>query len=283
MPLQLKPVEPMRGARWVIDAFRLFLRRPLALTLLFVAFFVASTLVAAVLPFVGSLLQLASLPMLSLGFMVAAQSALLGGPVHPGQFFEPLRGDAERRRALLWLCLLYGVAAFAILMLCSWVSGDALGRLQTLMASGEVTPQQVDALLEEPGVAAGALLLLVLGSALTVPFWHAPALVHWGGQGVAQALFSSTLALWRTKGAFTLYGLTWTALTLLAGAGSALLFGLFGAHGLATLVALPLGLVFSTVFYVSLLFVFNDTFGHAPGDRPLDRPPGSDAAATPPA
>ena len=142
MPLQLKPVEPMRGARWVIDAFRLFLRRPLALTLLFVAFFVASTLVAAVLPFVGSLLQLASLPMLSLGFMVAAQSALLGGPVHPGQFFEPLRGDAERRRALLWLCLLYGLAAFAILMLCSWVSGDALSRLQTLMVSGDVTPQQ---------------------------------------------------------------------------------------------------------------------------------------------
>jgi len=279
MPLQLKSVEPMRGPRWVADAFRLFVRRPIALTMLFVAFFIASTLVAALLPFVGSLLQLCSLPMLSLGFMVATQSALLGGPVHPGQFFEPLRGQAQRRRALLGLCLSYGIAAFAILLLCSWVSGDALGRLQALMARGDSTPEQVDALLEEPGVASAALTLLVLGTALTVPFWHAPALVHWGGQGMAQALFSSTLALWRTKGAFTLYSLTWAALTLLTGALSALLFGLIGAHTLATLVALPLGLVFSTVFYVSLLFVFNDTFGNATGDRPPD----SDMPATPPA
>ncbi|HOL37349.1 MAG TPA: BPSS1780 family membrane protein [Rubrivivax sp.] len=280
MPLQLKTVEPRRGTRWVGDAFRLYVRRPLALTLLFVAFLAASTIVAAALPFVGSLLQLASLPLLSLGFMVATQSALLGGPVHPGQFVEPLRGDAQRRRALLWLCALYGAAAFAILLLCSWVSDDALTRLQALMARGDTTPEELDALLAEPGVETAALLLLVLGSALTVPFWHAPALVHWGGQGVGQALFSSTLALWRTKGAFALYGLTWSGLALLAGAGSALLFGLLGAQGLATLVALPLGLVFSTVFYVSLLFVFNDTFGSARGAS-SDAPPGS-AVATPP-
>jgi hypothetical protein len=38
-----------------------------------------------------------------------------------------------------------------------------------------------------------------------VPFWHAPGLVHWGSQGVGQALFSSTLAVWRCRGAFVVY------------------------------------------------------------------------------
>ena len=37
--------------------------------------------------------------MLSLGFMVATQSALRGGPVTPGQFVEPLLGDPQRARA----------------------------------------------------------------------------------------------------------------------------------------------------------------------------------------
>jgi hypothetical protein len=224
-------------------------------------FFLAAAVVASLMPLVGSLLQLMSLPLLSLGFMVASQSALNGGPVHPGQFIEPLRGDAPRRRALLVLCALYGVAAFAILLLCAWISNDALSRLQALMAQGEPARAQIDALLAEPGVSTAAILLTLLGSLLTVPFWHAPALVHWGGQGVAQSLFSSTVALWRTKAAFFGYFLGWTVLVVVFGVATALLFGLFGAGNLATVVALPAGLVFSTVFYVSLVFTFNDSCG----------------------
>ena len=55
-----------------------------------------------------ALLQMATLPLLSLGFMVAGQSALLGGGVHPGQFFEPLRGSPQKRRALITLRQLLG-------------------------------------------------------------------------------------------------------------------------------------------------------------------------------
>ena len=275
MPLQLKTVEPSRGMRWIVDAFRLFARRPLALTLLFVVFLFVAALVAMLLPFVGSLLQLMSLPLLSLGFMVASQSALLDGPVTPGQFIEPLRGDPKRRRALLVLCAIYGVAALAILLLCAWVSNDAMTRLQMLLAQGEKARPEIDALLAEPGVTTSAVLLLVLGTALTVPFWHAPALVHWGGQSVGQALFSSTLALWRAKGAFFGYFLGWTVLVAAFGIVVALVFGLLGAAQTGTVLALPAGLVFSTVFYVSLIFTFNDSFGGAPTgrDAPIDTGP----------
>jgi hypothetical protein len=36
---------------------------------------------------------------------------------------------------------------------------------------------------------------------------------------------------------------------------------LIGARQLASVLAVPAGLVLSTVFYVSLLFAFNDSFG----------------------
>ncbi len=263
MALVLKPVPASRGPRWIGDAFRLYTRRPLGFTALFVVFLLAALGVAQV-PLLGPLVQMMSLPLLSLGFMVAGQSALLDGPVHPRQFLEPLRTDARRRRALLTLCVLYGLAAVGILLLADGLSHHAWERLQGLIAKGDDAQAQIDELLAEPGVSIGLLTAGGLGTLLSAPFWHAPALVHWGGQGVRQALFSSTVALWRTKGAFVTYMLAWGGVLLVFGFVSALIFGLIGAPQLAGVVGVPAGLVFSTVFYISVLFTFNDTFGAAP-------------------
>ena len=251
MALSLKSVQAARGARWIGDAWRLFMRRPLAFTSLFAVFLFGALLVSLV-PFLGGLVQMMALPLLSLGFMVASQSALLDGPVHPRQFIEPLRTDAQRRRSLL------------ILWLADAVSNGAWGRLQQLLAKGESAQPQIDALLSEPGVATGALLGIFLGTALSVPFWHAPALVHWGGHSVGQALFSSTMALWRSKGAFFVYAMGWAGLAIVFGIVSALVLGLLGMAQLASVLGVPAGLVFSAVFYVSLLFTFNDSFGGSP-------------------
>lgn len=262
MPLILKRVEPGRGARWLRDAFALYARRPLGFTMMFVVFLFAA-LALSLVPFIGALLQMMTLPLLSLGFMVASQSALLDGPVRPSQFILPLQGDPVRRRALAVLCLIYGFAAIGILLLCDLISGGAMERLQTLMASGPVAPEEVDALLNDRAVSAAALTGTTLATLLSVPFWHAPALVHWGGQSVGQALFSSTLAVWRSKGAFFVYALVWVGIVIGFGAFAAIVFGLLGMGQLGSLVALPAGLLFSTVFYVSLLFTFNDSFGSA--------------------
>lgn len=262
MPLILKTVPPSRGPRWIGDAFRLFMRRPLSFTALFVVFLFAALLVAQV-PLLGGLVQMMSLPLLSLGFMVAGHSALLNGPVRPTQFIAPLRSDATRRRSLLILCAGYGVAALLILLLVDAVSHSAWGRLQGYIARGDGAQAEIDALLSEPGVGAAVLLGALLGSLLSVPFWHAPALVHWGGQGVRQALFSSTLAVWRSKGAFAAYFLAWAGVMLLFGLATALVLGLLGLPQLAGVVGIPAGLVFSAVFYLSALFAFNDSFGGA--------------------
>jgi hypothetical protein len=76
-------------------------------------------------------------------------------------------------------------------------------------------------------------------------------------------LFSSTLALWRNRGAFAVYMLAWLALIGIFGLVTALAFSLLGLRQLTGLLALPAGLVFSTIFYVSVLFSFSDCFGNS--------------------
>lgn len=262
MALLLKSVAPASGKRWIGDALRLFARKPLPFTLMFCAFMFAALLVLLV-PVLGPWLQMALVPLLSLGFMVASQSALLDGPVTPMQFVEPLRGDPARRRTLLLMCALYGAAAMGILWLCDGISNQAMARVEPLRQQGEAAMPEIIAILSEPGVSNALMVGTLLAGVLSVPFWHAPALVHWGGQSLGQALFSSTLAVWRAKGAFFLYALTGVGLVALFGMLTALLLGLLGAPQLAVAISMPAGLLFSTVFYVSLIFTFNDSFGGA--------------------
>jgi hypothetical protein len=259
MALQLRSVPPPAGARWVRDGFRLFGKSPLPFSLMFVVFLAAAAL-SSVVPLLGPVAMLAALPLLSLGFMVASESALKGGPIHPGQFISPLRGDARKTRSLLVLCALYGGATVAILVLSNWVDDGAFDRMQRLLAEGN-KQSEIDALIAQSNFAWGLITRFGLAMLASIPFWHAPALVHWGGQGPAQALFSSTLAVWRSKGAFLTYALAWGGLMALFGALIAVLFSLLGMRQMVGIVVLPAGLIFSTVFYVSLLFTFTDSFG----------------------
>lgn len=261
MALSLRTVAPSQGARWVADGLRLFAKQPMQFSLLFVVF-LAAMVISSLFPVVGTLAMLSAMPLMSLGFMVASESALRGGPVHPGQFVSPLAGDAGRRRSLLVLCALYGAATLAILLVSEAIDDGSFERLQRLLADGNKTAELRE-LANDPSLMAGLIARGVGATLLSIPFWHAPALVHWGGQKPAHALFSSTLAVWRCKGAFLVYALAWFGVVAVFGAVVALLLGLLGLERLIGLVALPAGLIFSTAFYVSLLFTFNDSFGSA--------------------
>ena len=100
-----------------------------------------------------------------------------------------------------------------------------------------------------------------LATLLSVPFWFAPALVHWGGQGVGQALFTSTLAVWRTRGGFTVYMLGWVGAMLAVALAVALVGVVTGARSALGLLTMPIGLVFTAAFYLSLWPSFTDIFG----------------------
>jgi hypothetical protein len=117
--------------------------------------------------------------------------------------------------------------------------------------------------LAEPALQRAMLSAAVLTSLISIPFWHAPALVHWGGQTVGQALFSSTLAVWRSKAAMTIYGLAWIGVLMAMSVLLSAVASMTESPGLATFLAMLFNLVVSSAFYVSLLFTFNDSFGSA--------------------
>jgi hypothetical protein len=265
MSLTLRQASPREGLRWVGAGFALFLRRPLGFAALF-GVYVFLSLILVAIPYVGAVLLMATVPLLTLAFMLASRSALEGGPVHAGQLIEPLRafGEAVPRRAtVLRLCGLYALLMALLLLLAQQIDGALVERLQLLLGMperGEAQRTEIDLLLGDPRLRSGLLLRALGVSAVSLPFWHAPALAWWHGQGVAQALFSSLLACWRNRGAFALYLLTWLATITLFGVISGLLFAMLSAPQLAAYAVVPAGLMFSTVFYVSVHYTFEGCF-----------------------
>jgi len=275
MRLAINTVPAARGFTWVGRAFVLFFRRPIGFTLLFLAFIVVA-LVLSILPWVGGVLVLAAIPLLTLGFVNAAGAAQRGEPVQVGQLIEPLLPAADRqaRRRLLALCLLFALLAAIVMLLAQGVDGGRFERLQALWVSERTaaTKQEIDALLDDPSLFNGVILRFGLLALLSVPFWHAPMLVAWHRQGVAQALFSSTLALWRQRGAYLLYAVAWAAASAALGVVVALLAALTGA-GLVALAMPPAALMLSVAFYVSLHFCYVDAFAAVDPAAPAAPPP----------
>ncbi|MEO6407389.1 MAG: BPSS1780 family membrane protein [Burkholderiaceae bacterium] len=271
--MNLPTVPARHGTLWVRQAFQTFARQPLAFGGMFAAF-MFTVFVTTLLPLIGSVLLLVALPLVSLGFMLATRDALEGRVPLPNAYWRPLRGDPRRRMALLQLCLLYTVATFAIMWLSDLFDGGALDALMLALSGSEkVTPEIVSQRVADPALRNGLLLRFGLAGLLSVPFWHAPALVHWHGHSAAKSLFASSIAVWRNRAAFTLYGLAWVGVVLGFTIVASLLFGLLGQPQWIALAAMPASLLFSTVFYVSLYFTFVDCFAAAPptvGDDALN-------------
>ena len=257
--MKLLTVPANRGVLWVRSGFRVFFGKPLAFAALFATFLLGAMLLL-LLPGIGTLLLLTSLPLVSQGFMLATQRALAGQTPMAGVFIEPVRGRRPQAIAMLKIGLVYAVASLFIMWLSNQVDGGTFDALQAAMTAKTADTERLDVLLSDPRLSIGMLVRLGLASLLAMPFWHAPALIHWDAQGPAQSLFSSTVACWRNKGAFAVYGLTWAALVVLFSLLVNTVFMLLGAPQLVAVAALPAGLMFSTVFYASLYFTFTDCF-----------------------
>jgi hypothetical protein len=177
----------------------------------------------------------------------------------PGAIVELVTSGKSRLLSLLKLGLAYAGATFFVFWLAGVLDGGALEKFLESLADAKTTPQSAAAHVGAPRLQLGLILRLLFAGALSIPFWHAPALVHWGGQGWAKSLFFSSVALWRNKGAFAVYSLVWLALFLVLLAIVSIGAGLFGPERFA-LVAVPLILVFMTLFYASLWFTFAGCF-----------------------
>jgi hypothetical protein len=263
MKLILKTVQPRQGLGWVVQALKIFGRQPLGMTGLF-GTFLFFALVSMLLPLVGGVLVLSAVPLLGLVMMMGTAAAVRGQVVSPTLYLAPFRTDLTRRKRLFALCVAYGIGSLLILLVADQIDSGRLNELQELMAGGandEATRAKLRDLLDDPALLGGLYTRLGLTVLLSIPFWHAPALVWWGQQGVAQALFSSTLAIWRGKGAFAVYVAAWVTLLAASGMTLGLLLQALGLSNLMGALALPLGMTLSVVFYASLYFMFVQSFG----------------------
>jgi len=259
MKFKLQTVRPTQGLEWVRAGLQEMRQRPWPYMSLLLLFMLALML-GSVLPG-GAMLMLLAIPLLSLAFMMATRASLNGHKPGPGVFLAPWVGRSQPfRQPLMTLCLVYAVLSWAVMALGSWVDGGAFVELITAINDPRSTPTQIDELSNAPGLLSGILLRLSLTMLIGVPLWHAPALIVWGGQSAAQAMFSSTLALWRARWAFGLYGLGWTGVAIAAMGLSSVLTTLLGSGLLGSLVVMPIGLAVTSAYYVSLFFSFQGCF-----------------------
>jgi hypothetical protein len=157
----------------------------------------------------------------------------------------------------------------------SLVYGDSFGALVDAETSEPPNPGLIAERMSDPRLVAGMLVQLGLATLLSVPFWHAPALIYWGGQGLAQALFSSTVACWRNRGAFLLYGLVFGGLIFLFTLFGGILLGVLGTGALVAMLALSASLVIPAAFYASLYFTFTGCFEPSEDGSSPPAPPGA--------
>lgn len=259
MVLRLQQVPASHGARWLRHGFKLFKRYPLAFTGLFGVFLFAG-MVSMLLPVLGTALLLMALPILSLGFMLAAHGALQGHMPTAAVFIAPFKLTPARAKTQLMLCASYALGTVLIMVLSDWIDGGAFDQFETMLGSGNADEAKLIEALADPHLFWGVVSRLGLAALWSVPYWHASALVHWGGQRSLQALFSSTLAVWRNRGAFFLNAMAWLGVMVAFGLITSVTAEALGMNNLVPLIALPAGLLFSTIFYTSLYFSFVDCF-----------------------
>lgn len=256
--MKLRLVAPSQGAVWVRGALRVFARQPVGFAALFAACLFVF-LVLGLIPFAGTIALLVLPPAGSLVFMIATLLASEGRSPMPGAIVALKGGGRARLLELLKLGVAYAASTVFLFWLAGIADGGTLDALIASLPDQKTTPEAAAARVADPRLQLGIVLRLTFAALLSVPFWHAPALVWWDGQGWAKSLFFSTVAVWRNKGAFTVYGLAWAALWLVVLVLISLAVALLGPQRFA-LVATPLTLVFTTVFYASLWFTFADCF-----------------------
>ena len=266
--MQLRIVPASRGALWVRQGFRAFFAKPLSFMGLFGVVLVGM-LVAQVLPWVGPVLFWASLPLVTLAFMLGTQQVLQGHSPTPQVFVTPLR--SERARALWQLGALYAGAMVVVAAVYAWIDGGRSQALQAAAMNDKVTPEALKLLMSDPRLQLSFMWFAFAASVVSLPFWHAPALVYWGGQSVGKAMFFSTVACWRNKGAFAVYAFTGFGAILAFALASSVVFALLGQPNLVALAMMPAALVFTAVFYASLFFTFADCF-EMPAAAPASEP-----------
>lgn len=260
----------MAGWRWVQDGWTIFRRQPLAMFTWAMLVGLVMMVAGALAP-IGPLLFMALMPVVTVVSMAAARRIDQGQQMLLGMWSEPLRRPGVFKRLTGLGSLFMGLSLLAGLIAFLPYSGEIRQAVEAAMQSEDPLPLMMA--IRAPLVIFGILYVI-----LATLFWYAPPLVAFHDIRLVQSLFYSTVACWRNKWAFLMYGLAlggaFMALELLG-----VLLMLLGmpAQWVLTL-RTPLNVVLGAVLYCSLYPNYVSVFQL---NRHADEPPPEQAAQDP--
>lgn len=243
--MKLRQVAASRGAGWVWDGLLLTSKQPMGFLSLMGLFMTLAMLLAGV-PIVGPLVVVTAMPLAWMVFMRASQEALAGRKITPMLIVEVWRDPGGLKR---WFRLgsAYLGATFVMVLV-----GGLFGPDMDDLAKAIESLDEAESLMSDPVVRASLLWRTALTLPVALAFWHTPALLYWGRQPVAQALFSSVLASWRNLGAFVLFGLAWGLVMIGSVVGLQAWQSAITIPLVNTIVAVLTGMWLAASFYASL-------------------------------
>lgn len=247
---QPRILAPRVGASWLAQGFRLFHRQPLGWTLILFIYW-AGMLMLAFIPIFGMLLPLLIAPGLALGFIEIARAIDEQRTPAPPLLISAFR--SPRAKAVLVLGSWYVLEIAAIMLITLAIDG---GTLLEWITTGQPPVAEDIAGMRTASVVAALLYVPVM-----MAFWFAPQLVVWSEFSPIKALFFSFFAVWRNRGAFFRYLITWIGLTVFVGASVALLDMAFDfeSNTMGTLL-FPLTLILMAIAHGSFYASTKDIF-----------------------
>ncbi len=236
-----------------------FARQPFGFMSLFF-FFIVLASIALMVPIAGGMLVLMTVPAMTLALMIAAaQSCGPEKPLWTSVFITALRALRKDARPLIMLGVAYAVCSLAVVAIPVLTIDDSVFISNYLQ--GQPVPQEI----AQNGYFQIALVIsMLLSVLLSLAFWHAPGLVHWHGVTPLKSVFFSIVACFRNFGAFTVFGIVWFGIFIMAGIVLSLVEKMLvdlqvmsQATGVLTIGGI---LVMTAMFSSSLWFTFRDSF-----------------------
>ncbi|HEV3105395.1 MAG TPA: BPSS1780 family membrane protein [Trinickia sp.] len=258
--MQLIEVPAKTGYVWFRQGIWLFRRNPLAFLTLFFTYLLAMWVISLV-PIIGTVLPLAFIPGVAVGFMAACRDTVAGKQVFPTILMDGFRsyGGAAARR-LVELGGLY-IAAMAVVFAGSALAdGGTLFKL--MMIGGGISPEAV------AGSSLPRAALIALGCYVPVAmlFWFAPVLTVWHDVPPVKAMFFSLVSCWRNRGAFIVYAALWFVTTMIISFGVSIAMDAIGARAYAYTVLFPATITLMTMLYCSFYATYRGCFAVQAGN-----------------
>ncbi|QWD77634.1 BPSS1780 family membrane protein [Polynucleobacter sp. MWH-Svant-W18] len=250
--MKLNSVTSSEGYTWIKQGIWLFKQNPLGfLMLVFMYVFVAQ--LALMVPVIGVFAVLLLTPTLAVGFMTACRQAIQKERISPAVYLIALRSGSLVRRRMLQLGLVYAALILLLSFALSLLVDFEL--LLPLMTSDQViTPEALRQI----------YWVLFFGAILYIPvamlMWFSPVLVAWADMSIAQSLFSSFLACWTNKAAFSIYLAIWAAVLVAIPLTVGMIFDAIDLGQVASFIIAPISMAGLTVMHCSFYATWKACF-----------------------